>query len=93
MIGGDPGSDPFISPGDPAFYLHHAQVDRVYWIWQQMDLANRQGVFGTGTILDFPPSANVTVNDYLDITPLNVPVQIKNVMNTVTNSPLCYVYV
>lgn len=28
IIGGDPGSDPFISPGDPAFYLHHANVDR-----------------------------------------------------------------
>jgi tyrosinase len=42
MISGDPGSDAFISPGDPAFYLHHGQIDRVYWIWQMMDFANRQ---------------------------------------------------
>jgi len=41
-MGGDPGSDPFISPGDPAFYLHHGQVDRVYWIWQNLDFANRK---------------------------------------------------
>jgi tyrosinase len=41
-IGGDPGSDPFISPGDPAFWLHHGQVDRLYWIWQNLDWANRQ---------------------------------------------------
>jgi tyrosinase len=41
-MGGDPGSDPFISPGDPAFYLHHAQVDRIYWIWQLLDFQNRQ---------------------------------------------------
>lgn len=41
-IGGDPGSDPFISPGDPAFFLHHSQVDRVYWIWQMLDFNNRK---------------------------------------------------
>jgi tyrosinase len=45
-IGGDPGSDPFISPGDPAFWLHHGQVDRLYWIWQNLDWADRQvGIF------------------------------------------------
>jgi tyrosinase len=42
IIGGDPGGDPFISPGDPAFYLHHAQIDRIYWIWQMLDFPNRQ---------------------------------------------------
>jgi len=41
-IGGDPGSDPFISPGDPAFFLHHSQVDRIFWIWQMLDFPNRQ---------------------------------------------------
>ncbi len=41
-IGGDPGADPFISPGDPAFFLHHSQIDRVYWIWQMLDFPNRQ---------------------------------------------------
>jgi hypothetical protein len=42
IISGDPGSDAFISSGDPAFYLHHAQIDRVYWIWQMLDFENRQ---------------------------------------------------
>lgn len=41
-IGGDPGADPFISPGDPGFYLHHAQIDRVFWIWQMLDFQHRQ---------------------------------------------------
>lgn len=41
-IGGDPGADPFISSGDPAFFLHHSQIDRVYWIWQMLDLKNRK---------------------------------------------------
>ena len=41
-IGGNPGGDVFVSPGDPAFYLHHAQVDRMYWLWQAQDFAHRQ---------------------------------------------------
>ncbi|KAK4112451.1 tyrosinase-like protein [Canariomyces notabilis] len=91
-IGGDPGSDPFISPGDPAFYLHHSQIDRVYWIWQMLDFENRQGVFGTNFMLDLIPSANTTVDDIIDLSPLAGPIKIKELMNTVSGSPLCYVY-
>lgn len=31
-IGGDPARDVAVSPGDPIFYLHHAQIDRVWWV-------------------------------------------------------------
>ncbi|KAI4180752.1 MAG: hypothetical protein LQ348_005157 [Seirophora lacunosa] len=34
VIGGDPGNDGFASAGDPIFYLHHGQVDRLWTIWQ-----------------------------------------------------------
>ena len=51
-IGGDPGSDPFISPGDPAFYLHHSQIDRVYWIWQMLDFFNRRVSFSVEDCAD-----------------------------------------
>ncbi|KAK0716374.1 hypothetical protein B0H67DRAFT_516055 [Lasiosphaeris hirsuta] len=91
-IGGDPGADPFISPGDPAFFLHHSQIDRIYWIWQMLDFNNRKNVYGTGAFMDIFPTPNVTVNDWLDITPLAPPIQIKDLMNTVGGSPLCYVY-
>ncbi|KAK0648214.1 tyrosinase-like protein [Cercophora newfieldiana] len=91
-MGGDPGADPFISPGDPAFYLHHAQVDRAYWIWQNLDFDNRQGVWGTTFFFDFIPSPNTTVNDLVDLSPLAPPVTIKSLMNTV-GGPLCYAYV
>jgi tyrosinase len=94
MISGDPGSDAFISSGDPAFYLHHAQIDRVYWIWQMMDFQNRQGVFGTNTLLNQPPSANTTVEDNIDLSPIASPIKIKNLMSTTgqNGSPLCYIY-
>jgi tyrosinase len=31
----------FTAPNDPVFYLHHANVDRLWWIWQQRDLEER----------------------------------------------------
>jgi tyrosinase len=33
--------NPIISPNDPAFWLTHGQLDRVYWIWQMLDLKKR----------------------------------------------------
>lgn len=33
-IGSDPGGDFYTSPGDPAFFLLHGQIDRVWTIWQ-----------------------------------------------------------
>ncbi|KAM7206587.1 tyrosinase-like protein [Naviculisporaceae sp. PSN 640] len=91
-IGGDPGADPFIASNDPAFWLHHAQIDRVYWIWQNLDFQNRQGVNGTNTFLDQPPSPATTVEDLLDLGHLAPPIKIKDVMNTV-GGPLCYIYI
>lgn len=42
--------DVFASPGDPMFWLHHAQVDRVWTIWQGQNLEKRTyEVWGTGT--------------------------------------------
>lgn len=47
---GGVGIDAFASPGDPAFYLHHAQVDRVWTIWQALKPEERLNqVYGTGT--------------------------------------------
>lgn len=31
----------YTSPGDPLFYLHHAQIDRVWWLWQLLDPSTR----------------------------------------------------
>lgn len=56
------------------------------------DFAARQGVWGTGTALDEPPSANVTVDDFVQLLPLGGPVQIRDLMNVVGGTPLCYVY-
>ena len=43
-------NDLFNSPADPAFYFHHAQVDRVWTLWQGRDLERRgEELMGTTT--------------------------------------------
>ncbi|KAH6659073.1 tyrosinase central domain-containing protein [Truncatella angustata] len=95
-IGGDPGGDFFVSPGDPAFYLHHGQIDRVYWIWQLLDLENRlSDVGGTITPANSPPSRNGTLDDVLDLGVLGEAVRLGDALDTVggVGGKFCYVYV
>ncbi|KEY73042.1 hypothetical protein S7711_06116 [Stachybotrys chartarum IBT 7711] len=96
-IGGDPGGDFHFSPLEPAFYLHHGQVDRLYFIWQNLDWTNRQlttakTIFGTGTMNNRPPSRNQTLDDVLDLSPLAPPRKLGDLIDTVGASPLCFVY-
>ena len=37
-------SDPRFSPNDPMFWLHHANVDRIWAVWQQNMLDAHGGV-------------------------------------------------
>ncbi|KAF2469140.1 Di-copper centre-containing protein [Lindgomyces ingoldianus] len=93
IIGGDPGGDLFTSPGDPAFFLHHAMIDRVYWIWQNLDIKNRQnsGFEATITINNSPPSRNATLADTFDLG-INAPTTtIGDTVNTL-DGPFCYIY-
>jgi len=44
------GLDAYASAGDPAFWVHHAQVDRVWSLWQGLDAKNRLNqTYGTST--------------------------------------------
>ncbi|KAF2157468.1 tyrosinase [Myriangium duriaei CBS 260.36] len=93
LVGGDPGGDLFASPGDPYFFLHHAQIDRTWWIWQNQDLANREtALAGTQTLFNSPPSPNTALTDTLYLSVLAPNVTISQVMST-TKGPLCYIYV
>jgi tyrosinase len=90
-MGGD-GSDVFTSLNDPAFYLHHAMIDRVYWIWQVLHPAEAGKVNGTVTFRNNPPSRNGTVDDLLEMGRLGPKVKIRDVLDTMGGTPLCYVY-
>ncbi|KAH7043925.1 putative tyrosinase [Macrophomina phaseolina] len=92
-IGGDPGRDVFVSPGDPVFYAHHSQIDRVWTIWQWLDIGKRQyDIAGTGTFLDSPPSPNTTLDTVLDLGyAAGKPRKMRELMSTI-DGPFCYLY-
>jgi tyrosinase len=96
-LNGDPSSDFFVSPGDPAFWLHHGQIDRVWWMWQNTQPETRtKAIAGTITLFNTPPSRDGRLDDILDMGGvLGDSMEIEKVMSTVgmTGGPLCYIYV
>ncbi|KAF4479152.1 Tyrosinase-like protein orsC [Colletotrichum fructicola Nara gc5] len=91
-IGGDPGGDIFNSPADPAFWLHHAMIDRTWWIWQLQDPDSRlTAVSGTTNIKD-PTAPNGTLTDDIDLSVNAAKMKLGDLLDTM-NGPFCYVYV
>jgi tyrosinase len=91
-ISGDPGSDFYVSPGDPAFWLHHSMIDRVWYIWQTQDFANRQLVIAGGKSM--MGGGTGSLDDKIDMEVINVDgkaYSIRELVSTV-DGPLCYVY-
>ncbi|TGZ78102.1 Di-copper centre-containing protein [Ascodesmis nigricans] len=90
-VGGDM-SDMFISTGDPLFYLHHANVDRIYWLWQQQQSSRHYEVNGALAprpnpmlIWPNPPSGDFTLAYEmlgLMVPGTNTPIQAGMVTNT-----------
>ncbi|KAK0372696.1 hypothetical protein CLIM01_09952 [Colletotrichum limetticola] len=85
-------SDLFSSTNDPTFFLHHAMVDRVYWLWQALHLGEAFNIAGTITILNTPPSRDARLDDLVIQVP-NAPNRpISDLLNTLGGSPFCYIY-
>ncbi|KAJ7636904.1 tyrosinase [Roridomyces roridus] len=81
----------YSSPGDPVFYLHHGNLDRIWWEWQQMDLPSRLlDVSGRSSV--GPPFVDITLDFGLKMLNLAPLVQIRDVMDP-RAEPLCYDYV
>jgi len=91
-ISGDPGSDFHFSALEPGFYLHHGNIDRMHFIWQNLDWEKRQTISGTNTMYNMPPSAVAVLTDNMGFEPLHRNTTIGAAMDTVGNSPFCYVY-
>jgi tyrosinase len=53
--------DFFASPSDPAFFLHYAQIDRVWTLWQAMDPERIPILSGTSTIFNGNSTPEVTL--------------------------------
>ncbi|KAI8870078.1 Di-copper centre-containing protein [Ramicandelaber brevisporus] len=70
-IGGDMST--MYSPNDPIFYLHHANIDRHYYMWQAQDWARRNNAYGGANRNNSParltdplPGLKGTIADFMD---------------------------
>lgn len=98
-LGGDPGRDLYVSPGDPVFWTHHAAVDRVWWMWQMLDpetrAAGKTAISGPFTMSDaFEPHRNGTLEDAVTLGFTTEWEQwvVADLLDT-TSGPFCHVYV
>lgn len=67
-LGGGPSQleDFHSSPNDPVFFLHHGMIDRIWIIWQNLDINGRQNIIhGTSTLNNDPPSDPMQLSDMI----------------------------
>ncbi|CAG8255171.1 unnamed protein product [Penicillium salamii] len=84
--------DFWTAPQEPTFMLHHAMVDRIWTLWQERDLKNRQyALNGTSTILNAPTTPEVDLDTELAWGPLSVAKKLRELMSNKANH-FCYKY-
>jgi tyrosinase len=87
--------DAYNSPGDPLFYLHHGNLDRLFWEWQKRDLRRRlTDVSGPIYMFDYAnvKGGNVTLGFEIGLGPLGKMKQLKELMD-IRRKDICYTYV
>lgn len=75
---------------DPLFFLHHANLDRIWWNWQAKSLSTRLTEISGPTT--YQGSTQVTLAWNLVMGALGSTLPIKSVMD-VRAYPMCYNYV
>ncbi|KAK6355579.1 hypothetical protein TWF696_004678 [Orbilia brochopaga] len=96
-IGGTFGimGDLYLSPGDPSFWVHHSNLDRVWHSWQKCNWNARKLDMGGPTLLmdkTSPPTQltePITMGQYAEKVNPNGGITVKDVMDI---SDLCYDY-
>lgn len=86
-IGGD--FETFTAPYDPLFYLHHTQLDRLWWLWQQRDIETRLSAYSGHKMRHSIEMASL--DDDIDMRGLAENVKVSSVMDT-EGEFLCYRY-
>jgi len=85
-------SDGSGSPGDPIFFSHHAQLDRLWAIWQYMTPGRFDSIWGTLTYYNTPPTPDATLDTPMSFGILAPNITIKDGYSTI-DGPFCYIYV
>lgn len=85
----------FTAPNDPVFFLHHANVDRLWWMWQMRAPAERlyrvRGPSKDFRFLDREDEPEASVEDVMPLGGLAEDTKIKQVLDT-RSGFLCYEY-
>jgi tyrosinase len=85
--------DIWSSVNDPLFFMHHAQIDHIFWYWQTQKASNKNLIGGP----IYPNGTGTVTGDYvLEMTPFIAPsIRISNVLDTINQNGagvLCYTY-
>jgi tyrosinase len=79
------------SPGEPLFFLHHGNLDHIFWLWQQKDLKTRLKQVG-GPVVPFDYSGtNVTLGFEINMGRLAGNTTLRSLLDT-KGGTLCYTY-
>ncbi|TGO50400.1 hypothetical protein BCON_0184g00050 [Botryotinia convoluta] len=79
----------FNAPYDPVFFLHHTQLDRLWWLWQQKDIQNR--LYQYRGAAAFKSLEKASVKDLLLMGKLIADIEVADVLDT-ESGVLCYNY-
>lgn len=93
-LGGGPSQleDFHSSPNDPIFFIHHGMIDRVWTIWQNLDINGRQNIIsGTSTLANDPPSDPMQLSDMIPFGFVADDQTFGDLMDTFAG-PYCYRY-
>ncbi|KAH6901637.1 monooxygenase [Coprinopsis sp. MPI-PUGE-AT-0042] len=82
--------NPASSPGDPIFYLHHGNLDRIWWKWQSADLTNRLNAV-SGPTTQGQGGKNLTLDFMLPYTTLSSSIAVRDIMD-IESEPSCFQY-
>ncbi|KAF2492345.1 Di-copper centre-containing protein [Lophium mytilinum] len=95
-VGGTYGQmgDLYASPADPIFWMHHANLDRVWWSWQVRDLSKRlRDISGPINLMDYNNTlgGNVTLDFQMSVGVNAKNVSVRDTMD-IMGGVLCYSY-
>lgn len=74
---------------DPVFFLHHTQLDRLWWTWQQRKPQQRLTEYGGKARHNSSKAA--TLEDIIPMGDLAPDVEVSSIMDTM-GKLLCYKY-
>jgi tyrosinase len=76
---------------EPLFFLHHAQIDRLWWLWQQGDASRLSDYTGAALHFNETEATEVSLDDVLLMGGIEEDLKVRDVMD-IHNEKLCYTY-